>query len=213
MASVKNRDWFIRLNAEFRSNLQWWNRFLEGWNGVGIIPDPAVGVLEIESDASGSWGCAATWGLRWLQWQWSEKAQLWLVAPKELLPILLACAVWGREWSGKLVRCKCDNMAVVEVVNNGYSRDKELMHLLRCLFFITEHLGMSIMAVHLPGKDNIRADALSRNDLTRFLQAAPKADRVPTQVPGQVLALLVEEQPDWISPRWTELFATSIRQV
>ncbi len=96
------------------------------------------------------------------------------------------------------------------MVNNGHSRDKVLMHLLRCLFFKTEHFGMSIMAVHL---DNIRADALSRNDLARFLQAASKADRVPTQVPGQVLALLVEEQPDWISPRWTELFAASIRQV
>ena len=54
--------------------------------------------------------------------------------PNEFLPILLACAVWGREWSGKLIHYHCDNMAVVEVINSRDSRDKELMHLLRCLF-------------------------------------------------------------------------------
>ena len=75
MASAKSRDRFIRLNAEFRSDLQWWNRFLEGWNGVGMLPDPAMEIIELESDASGSWGCAAMWGPHWLQWQWSKKAQ------------------------------------------------------------------------------------------------------------------------------------------
>ena len=212
MASVKSRDRFIRLNAEFRSDLQWWNRFLDGWNGIGILQDPAAEIVDIESDASGSWGCAAVWGPHWLQWQWSEKAQQWHIAPKELLPVLLACAVWGEEWSGKLIQCHCDNMAVVEVINCGYSKDRELMHLLRCLFFITEHWRMSIRAVHIPGKDNVRADALSRNDFPRLLQAAPDACVRPTRIPLQVLALLVEEQPDWVSPRWTELFVACIRR-
>ena len=71
---------------------------------------------------------------------------------------------------------------------------------------------MSIRAVHIPGKDNVRADALSRNDFPRFLQAAPDACVRPTRIPLQVLALLVEEQPDWVSPRWTELFVACIRR-
>ena len=66
--------------------------------------------------------------------------------------MLLSCIVWGKEWSGKLIRCHCDNMAVVEVLNSGYSRDREMMHLLRCLFFIAEHFCMQVEAVHLPGK-------------------------------------------------------------
>lgn len=117
------------------------------------------------------------------------------------MPILLACAVWGREWARKRIVCKCDNMSVVEVINSGYSRDKELIHLLRCMFFINEHAHISVTAVHYPGKVNVRADALSRNDLTRFLQEVPTVDRVPTPIPDQLLLLLVEEQPDWTSPR------------
>ena len=177
-----------------------------------MLPNPAMEIIELESDASGSWGCAARWGPHWLQWQWSKKAQSWHIAPKEFLPILLACTVWGREWSGKLIRCHCDNMAVVEVINSRDSRDKEMMHLLRCLSFVAGHFHLVAEAVHLPGRENTRADALSRNNLSCFLQATPGADKVPVQIPSQLLMLLVEEQPDWISPRWTELFATSIRQ-
>ena len=80
---------------------------------------------------------------------------------EELLPILLVCVVWGRLWSGQKVICHCDNMAMVEVMNNGYSRDRLLMHLIRCLFFISEHFKVQVEAVHCPGKDNNCADALS----------------------------------------------------
>ena len=61
--------------------------------------------------------------------------------PKELLPVLLLCIVWGKEGPGKLIRCHCDNMPVVEILtgsfhNSGYSRDREMMPLLRCLIFL-----------------------------------------------------------------------------
>lgn len=68
---------------EVPGNLEW------SWNPT----DPTMEVVELELDASGGWGCAAVWGPHWLQWQWSNKAQLWHIAPKELLPILLARAV------------------------------------------------------------------------------------------------------------------------
>ncbi len=54
---------------------------------------------------------------------------------KELLPVVLACAVWGDLWRAKFVHVHCDNLGVVAVVNSGYSRVSLIMHLLRCLFF------------------------------------------------------------------------------
>ena len=57
--------------------------------------------VEIWSDASGSWGCGALWHQRWLQLKWeglpivSEST-----AAKELFPVVVAAAVWGREWRG-----------------------------------------------------------------------------------------------------------------
>ena len=56
----------------------------------------------------------------------------------------------------------CDNQAVVEVVNSGYSKDVELMQLLCSLFFITAYLEISLEAVHIPGHCNTGVDAISR---------------------------------------------------
>ena len=42
---------------------------------------------------------------------------------KELIPIVLATAVWGHHWAGLRIRCLCDNMAVVFAVNKGSARD------------------------------------------------------------------------------------------
>ena len=134
LTGVRHRDHYVRLGSEIRSDLLWWHRFLNKWNGVGILPTPSMEVIHLVSDASGSWGCAAIWNNQWLQWQWDNLAQEWQIAPKELLPIVLASLIWDREWGGKKVCCHGDNLSVVEVLNNGYSREATLMHLLRCLF-------------------------------------------------------------------------------
>ena len=69
---------------------------------------------------------------------------------------------------------------------------------------------MWVEAVHLPGKENGLADALSHDNIPHFLQACPGVAKSPSHFPRQALTLLVEEQPDWTSPRWTELFVSSI---
>ena len=57
------------------------------------------------TDASGTWGCDA-WSLpHWLQIQWSTKTSLPSIALKELFPVVIATAVWGPFWTGKLILC------------------------------------------------------------------------------------------------------------
>lgn len=53
MTTVKDRDHFVRLNAEIRSDLYWWSEFMIWWNRVGIIANPQV-IVNLESDALGS---------------------------------------------------------------------------------------------------------------------------------------------------------------
>ena len=42
----------------------------------------------------------------------------------------MACVVWGRAWKGQVVQVHSDNEAVVSVLNSGYSKDPQLLHLI-----------------------------------------------------------------------------------
>lgn len=167
---------YVRINARFRADLEWWHTFLRGWNGVYMLPEERKRE-EIWSDASGSWGCAAYWGDQWFQLQWSEFPGFAdkCIAIKELLPILTAAAVWGRQWERSGVKFHCDNMAVVTVLNSGYCKDPHMAHMLRCLFFLEARFNFTVVAEHVPGVKNQLADALSRNKSSIFLQSLPSA--------------------------------------
>ena len=101
MSAAKRRDHFVRLGSDVRSDLAWWDKFLESWNGVGILPTAETQRLTLYTDASGKWGCAGIWGTKWFQWKWGNQAEQWHIAPKELLPIVLAGLLWGKEWGGQ----------------------------------------------------------------------------------------------------------------
>ena len=104
----------IRLNREFRADLAWWHLFVTEWNGVSILLPPTLRPSnEFASDASGSWGCGAWYGKRWFQIQWTSSSLPLPIVVKELLPIVMACELWGKEWQGQLIRCHCNNQEVV----------------------------------------------------------------------------------------------------
>ena len=109
--------------------------------------------ITLTSDASGSWGCGAHWGSHLFQLAWGDTVgQLDAnIATKELIPIVIAVAMWGRHWTGQVVCCRCDNMAVVSVLNHCTSRDGELIHLLRCLAFFEAKFSCRLVAAHIAG--------------------------------------------------------------
>lgn len=59
----KNQS-FVCLNAAFRSDLMWWHLFLETWNGIGMMDNPAsyLSSINLYTDASGHFSCAAWCG-------------------------------------------------------------------------------------------------------------------------------------------------------
>ena len=57
MSLVKHGDHFVRLGADVRSDLSWWQQFLESWNGLGILPNTGMEQSDLFTDASGKWGC------------------------------------------------------------------------------------------------------------------------------------------------------------
>jgi len=108
-ARLKKLSHIARLTASFRSNLRWWHLFATCWNGVSFFLSNSTPDYFIATDASGLWGCGAVFGSQWMHLAWSmDWAQRDIMA-KELLPIVLSCAVWGPLLSCSNVEFKCDN--------------------------------------------------------------------------------------------------------
>ena len=127
---------------------------------------------------------------------------------KELIPVVVTAIVWGRQWSASHVRVKCDNAAVVQILNHGYSRDANVMHLMRCLHFIAARFNFRVSAEHIPGSLNTAADALSRNSLHIFQELVPTANQSPTSIPDILTDILMHTKPNWLSTDWTALFSS-----
>lgn len=87
-ASPQPHHW-IRLNHDFRADLQCWHTFVADWNGVAALPDPRPISVEMMSEASVAWGCGAYWHPHWFQIQWSTRARPLPIAVKELLPVVV----------------------------------------------------------------------------------------------------------------------------
>lgn len=214
MKVPKKQSHQVRLNLHCRSDIAWWSLFLERWNGVALLPSYSQGPA-VASDASGNWGCGAFTrdSLQWFQVRWPPAWQQINIAAKELFPVVVAAAVWGRHWGGKCVHFHSDNQAVVAALSARTARDPRLMHLLRCLFFFEAHFRFEHQAHHLPGKMNQLADALSRDRVSEFRSLSPQAARQPTVIPTSLIELLADTTLTWTSPRWKVLFRATLQEV
>ena len=80
----------------------------------------------------------------------------------EMLNILVALRAWGSQWSNKRFSIMCDNEAVVYVLNSGQTRDLTLAAIARNIQLLLATYNIEIVVTHIPGKNNIVVDLLSR---------------------------------------------------
>ena len=106
------------------------------------------------------------------------------VAPS-VVPVILAAAVWGPARTRMQVIVHCDNEAVVCAINKGRA-----MQLLRCLFFLTACNDVVLVASHIPGRTNLLADAISRNQSPLSFQMSQH----PTPIPPVLAATVLDKQ-------------------
>ncbi len=165
------------------------------------------------SDASGSWGCGAWFEKEWFLAPWDSRADSLSIAAKELIPIIIACAIWGHAWSTHRVNCRCDNQVVVAALQARVSRDAGVMQLLRSLIFAEVQMGCQLVGSYIDTHTNHLADDLSRNHVLSFLSKVPTATPTATPVPHQLLDLLLNPLADWVSLEWRHRFSDTFRRV
>ena len=165
---------FVWLTRGAKADILWWLYFLKRWNGRSFFPR-GVQSVHVYTYASGSFGC----GDFQQTGHWFKLAQPCDLhrsfAALELIPVVVAATLWGDNWQGKLVCFHSDNKAVVSVLNKGHAQDVALTHLMWCLAFLAAFHGFHFSSVHVPGRLNEAADALSRNNLTLFHSFLPQA--------------------------------------
>ena len=84
------------------------------------------------------------------------------ITQPEMLNVIVALKAWAYYWQDKKIKLYCDNMAVVEVITSGKTRDPFLATCARNIWLITVILNTQIQVIHVPGKANTIADLLSR---------------------------------------------------
>ena len=132
MSRVSDRHHFIHLDATVKADLAWWNCFLESWHGASFVITDDSTALHVHSDTSGNCGCGAlALDERWLQVKWPSSWEGVDISVKEMVPIVMAAATWGRSWHRCRVFFHSDNAAVVAVIQRRSAKHPVLLHLLR----------------------------------------------------------------------------------
>ena len=80
----------------------------------------------------------------------------------EMLNILVALRVWRQQWPGSKILLKCDNQAVVSVLNSGRTQDLTLGAMARNISMLLAIHDVELQVIHILGSDIKIADLLSR---------------------------------------------------
>lgn len=180
----------IDISAEARKDIEWWLEFLPPWNGVALFHTNTIlsSKVDLSTDASGV-GLGGYYNGQWFSLPFQSK-RTYSISFLELLAIVIATFCWGEGWTDNEVVLGTDNEAIVQIWHTGSCKCKDIMTLIRHLFFFTAQRNINLLLCHVPGHSNIYADLLSRLQVSKFKKECTKADRCPTAIPSSVWNLL-----------------------
>ena len=153
----------IVLTADFHKDLNWFLNFLPSFNGVTYLRKSQIvnnHSLHIDASLTGLGGI------------WNDEVYSTPVfdlfpgdlkiVHLEMLNLVIALRVWAKKWTHSVVKFYCDNMAVVQVIWTGRTKDHILALCLRNIWLITASSDIELQIEHIQGSHNIQADLLSR---------------------------------------------------
>ena len=155
--------------------------------------------LHLFTDAAKSLGYGLVFGSKWIYGEWDQEALDLSISVLEMYPIALAFLMFSHNLKGRSIIIHIYNEALINVFQNKFSRDALILSMYRKVILTCLKYNIRIKAVHIPGKINIHADALSHLQISRFKDMAPWAESDPTSVPQHLL-------PENLLKIWTILW-------
>ena len=158
--SHKNR---IKLTKDFHKDIGWFTNFLPFFSGsTKIFKDEVSAINSLHIDA-----CLTGVGGVWNSRVYAAPIPTFVglnpsIVHLEMINVLIALRVWAPLWAQSTVKFSCDNLAVVQVVTSGKTKDSFLNACLRNIWLVTATHDINLLIEHIEGKKNIIADSLSR---------------------------------------------------
>ena len=149
--------------SAMHDDLRWWDVFLRTFNGKTLFAPTSMWV-NVYVDASLKGGGMA-WGKDWAFTHWQSdmpEAADAHINVKETLAVGMAVRRWAPFWGNASVIIHTDNITAKAAINKGKARSKLAMDMVREIFWWSTIYNFKIRAVHIPGRLNINADAISR---------------------------------------------------
>ena len=146
---------YITLSPQFHLDLNWFNVFLKQYNGVTFFDNPVD--FQVYLDASLS-GLGGVFGPLVYALPLGTEFQHLHITQLEMLNVVVHLKVS----SDKKVKIFSDNLAVVELLKSGKTKDPFVATCARNISLITAIFNIEIIVVHVPGRNNHIADLLSR---------------------------------------------------
>ena len=165
--NIPGRDSLVLVGDSFRKDLQWWNRFLDQYNGISIISEQLWScpdcVVATDACMIGAGGINHDQG-EYFHHRFSQEiiSMAGHISALEMLAIMVATKLWGKHWKGKRIRINCDNLSAAQVLNIGRSRDHFMVECVREILFLAATFQFEIRASHIAGVENRIPDHLSR---------------------------------------------------
>ena len=165
-----------------------------------------VGDLDLYTDASTSTGVGGFedniggrfFGVNWAATVgWGDYQYLPDITYLELLGVVLATKLFAAQWSGKVVKMRCDNAAVCMMVRRKAAcfRRRDLNGLLLKLCELATRYRFYFWIEHIAGVDNKLADALSRDNFAEI--TAQRASKALAPHPTPCVAAVNELTDTW----------------
>ena len=181
----------VSMRSLRRTSLGGWNFLVSGMGfSFSSFPPSSHSRISVCSEASGAIGYGAFDDNKWFHGRWSPHQIPLSVAYKEPFPVVLAAHVLDHRCSRRRILFHVDNEAVVQTLNSRTFTDPNINHLLRSLLKVAVRLSYTFTALHVPGKNNGVADALSRFNWQGFRSQAPYATKSPVPISRHLVAQL-----------------------
>ena len=187
--TVKKPYYQIRITKQVKQDLLTWLEFLNEYNGITFFRyrrsiDSTT--IHLVSDAC-KYGFGGCYGRKWIQGHYPNDWQQCHITILELFPIYLLTVLFGHLMANSTIVYHCDNQAVTEILNKQSSKNQLVMGLVRPLVLTLIKHNIMIMSQHIPGKNNILADRISRFQVTPALLTHYNMEKRPTAVPAHLL--------------------------